>query len=181
MHNAYIYKKLLGLHHGIIEKFKDQSRKVEVVRQRWPGSAGNHHFINFYHIKTIGIVWDASNPEDFNILTRFHQKMAELNKEVKIFGYFPGNEFPDKYTAIRYLTCLKKKEVNFFYCPVHPDTESFIKTKFDVLIDMNFKKHFPLVYVTSLSQAGLKVGLADSQPDGFSFRPDDINEKSGQY
>lgn len=126
-------------------------------------------FINFYDIKTIGIVWDASKPEDFSILSRFNQKMAELNKEVKIFGYFPGKEFPDKYTAIRFLTCIKKKEVNFFYCPVHPDTESFIKTKFDVLIDINFKKHFPLVYVSSLSQAGLKVGLADSQPIASPF------------
>lgn len=126
-------------------------------------------FLNFYHIKTIGIVWDASNPEDFGILSKFNQKMAEMNREVKIFGYFPGKEFPDKYTAIRFFTCLKRKEVNFFYCPVHPDTEAFIKTKFDVLIDLNFKKHFPLVYVSSLSQAGLKVGLADSQPMASPF------------
>jgi hypothetical protein len=126
-------------------------------------------FINFYHIKTIGIVWDASKPEDFGILSKFFQKMAELNKEVKIFGYFPGKEFPDKYTAVRFFTCLKKKEVNFFYCPVNPDTESFIKAKFDVLIDLNFKKHFPLVYISSLSHAGLKVGLADSQPMASPF------------
>ena len=126
-------------------------------------------FINFYDIKTIGIVWDASKPEDFSILSRFNQKMAEMNKEVKIFGYFPGKEFPDKYTAVRFLTCIKKKEVSFFYCPVHPDTETFVKTKFDVLIDINFKKHFPLVYISSLSQAGLKVGLADSQPMASPF------------
>jgi hypothetical protein len=127
------------------------------------------YFINFYNIKSIGIVWDASKTEDFIILSRFYQKMAEQNKEVKIFGYFPGRDLPDKYTAIRFLTCVKKKEINFFYCPVHPDTEAFIKTKFDVLIDINFKKHFPLFYVTSLSQAGLKVGLADSQPLASPF------------
>jgi hypothetical protein len=125
--------------------------------------------INFYNIKTIGLVWDASKTEDFNILTRFHQKMAELNKEVRIFGYFPEKGFPDQYTAVRYLTCLKKKEVNFFYRPVNPETESFIKTKFDVLIDINFKKHFPLIYISSLSQAGLKVGLADSKPVSSPF------------
>jgi hypothetical protein len=126
-------------------------------------------FLNFYNIKSIGIVWDASKTEDFSILSKFHQKMAEQNKDVKIFGYFPGKEFPDKYTAIRFLTCIKRQEVSFFYCPVHPDTESFMKTKFDVLIDINFKKHFPLLYITSLSQAGLKVGLADSQPLASPF------------
>lgn len=127
------------------------------------------YYINFYQIKTIGIVWDASKTEDFIILSRFHQKMTEQKKEVKIFGYYPGKEFPDKYTAIRFLTCIKKKEVNFFYCPVHPDTESFIKTKFDVLIDINFENSFPLFYVTSLSQAGLKVGLADLKPEASPF------------
>ena len=123
------------------------------------------HYINFCQIKTIGIVWDASKTEDFIILSRFHQKMAEQKKDVKIFGYYPGKEFPDKYTAIRFLTCIKKKEVNFFFCPDHPDTDSFIKAKFDVLIDINFKNIFPLYYVTSLSHAGLKVGLADSKPE----------------
>jgi hypothetical protein len=122
------------------------------------------HYTNFYHIKTICLVWDASNPEDFVVLTRFQQKMAEINKEVKIFGYYPENGFPSQYTAIRYLTCLKKKEVNFFYLPVNLESESFIKTKFDVLIDINFKNHFPLVYITSLSQAGLKVGLTCTKP-----------------
>ncbi len=122
------------------------------------------HYTNFYHIKTICLVWDASNPEDFIILTRFQQKMAELSKEVTIFGYYPLNGFPNQYTAIRHLTCLKKKEVNFFYLPVNKESESFVKTKFDVLIDINFKKHFPLVYITSLSQAGLKVGLTCAKP-----------------
>ncbi|TFG44300.1 MAG: hypothetical protein E4H43_00535 [Bacteroidia bacterium] len=127
------------------------------------------YFLNFYHIKSIGIVWDASKSEDFAILTRFQQKMTKQNKEVSILGYFPGKEFPDKYTAIRYFTCIKRKEVNFFYCPVHPDTESFIKKKFDVLIDINFRNHFPLFYITSLSQAGLKVGLAGLKPEASPF------------
>ena len=122
------------------------------------------HYVNFYHIKTICLVWDASKTEDFVILTKFQQKMAELNKEVKIIGYYPEQGFPAQYTAIRYLTCLKKKEVNFFFFPVNPESESFINTKFDVLIDINFKKQFPLIYITSMSQAGLKVGLTWAKP-----------------
>jgi hypothetical protein len=127
------------------------------------------HYINFYNIKSIGIVWDASSPEDFIKLSRFHQKMSEQNKEVKIFGFFPGKSLPDQYVAQRFLTCLKKKEVNFFYRPVASETQTFIKTHFDVLIDINFKKEFPLAYVTSLSEAGFKVGLADSDPGSSPF------------
>ncbi|HNY52686.1 MAG TPA: hypothetical protein PK727_01690 [Bacteroidales bacterium] len=126
-------------------------------------------YLNLYHIRTIGIVWDASRPEDFSILTRFHQHMAEQNREVTILGFFPGKELPDRYTAIRYFSCFKKNELNFFYCPVNPDVDSFINTKFDLLIDINFSNLFPLLYASSLSQAGLKVGLADDKPESSPF------------
>jgi len=129
----------------------------------------NPQYINLFHIRTIGIVWDASRPEDFSILTRFHQLMAEQNKDVRILGFYPGKELPDRYTAIRYFNCMKRDEVNFFYCPVIPDAESFINTKFDLLIDINFSNHFPLLYASCLSQAVLKVGLAGEEPESSHF------------
>ena len=127
------------------------------------------YYRNFTDVRNIGIVWDASRTEEFAILSRFYQKMHDRNIDVTIIAYFPGKELPDKYTAIRYFTCMKKDEVNFLYCPVHPDTESFINTEFDILIDLNFRNHFPLVYVTSLSRAGLKVGLAGLKPETSPF------------
>jgi hypothetical protein len=127
------------------------------------------HYINFFNIKTIGLVWDASQTEEFVLLSKFHQKMSELNIEVKILGFFPEKKLPDQYTAIRFLTCLKKNEVDFLYRPVTSDSNEFLKTRFDVLIDINFRKQFPLIYLTSLSQAMLKVGLADTRPESSPF------------
>jgi hypothetical protein len=114
-------------------------------------------------VKNIGIVWDASRTDDFICLSRFCQKMHERNIEVKILGYFPGKDLPDQYTAIRYLTCIKNKEINFFYHPTSPETNAFISNRFDILIDINFQKLFPLQYITSLSNAGFKVGLFESE------------------
>jgi hypothetical protein len=127
------------------------------------------HYINFFNIKNIGLVWDASRPEEFVLLSRFCQKMAEQKIEVKVLGFYPGKKLPDQYTAIRFLTCLKKNEVDFLYRPVTSESNEFIKNRFDVLIDLNFRKLFPLVYVSSLSEASLKVGLADSKPESSPF------------
>ncbi len=127
------------------------------------------YFINFFNIKTIGLIWDASQTDEFLFLSKFHQKMSEHNIQVRILGYFPGKKLPDQYTAIRYLTCLKKNEVDFLYRPVTPDSQEFIKIRFDVLIDINFRKVFPLVYASSLSQAGLKVGLAEPSPESSPY------------
>jgi hypothetical protein len=117
---------------------------------------------NISSAKTIGVVWDATIPDDFLIISQFHQKMADKNIDVKILGYFPGKDLPDKLTAIRYLTCLKKEDINFTYRPVSREANSFINTRFDILIDVNFNDIFPLRYVSNLSVAGFKVGIFDS-------------------
>jgi len=129
----------------------------------------NVSFSNINHIKNIGIVWDASKIEDFASLTKFHQKMHERHIEVKIMGYYPGTNLPNQYTAIRYLSCLRKNEMNLLYQPVSSNADSFINKRFDVLIDINFKKLFPLKYISCMSMAGLKVGLRDTESNNSPF------------
>jgi hypothetical protein len=40
---------------------------------------------------------------------------------------------------------------------------------FDILIDVNFEKAFPLYYISSLSKASFKVGLFDTEADSSTF------------
>jgi hypothetical protein len=126
-------------------------------------------YSNINLIKTIGIVWDSSKTEDFTSLSRFYQKMHERNIDVKIIGYYPGKELPDQYTALRYLSCIRKKEINMFCVPISTETDVFINTRFDVLIDINFEKLFPLTCITTLSLARFKVGLFSSESDSSIF------------
>jgi hypothetical protein len=119
-------------------------------------------YSNINQIKSIGIVWDSSNPHEFIHLSKFYQKMHERKIDVKIIGYFPGKNLPDQYVGIRYLTTIRKQEVNLFYIPTSAETNNFINEKFDILIEINFKKVFPLHYISYLSMAGFKVGLFES-------------------
>lgn len=126
-------------------------------------------YSNIGLVKNIGIVWDASKTSDFTALSKFYQKMHERNIEVRILGYFPGKDLPDQYTAIRYMTCFKKTELNFFCYPESLETTNFISNRFDILIDINFQKLFPLQYISSLSNAGFKVGLFDPEKKDTTF------------
>lgn len=119
-------------------------------------------YFNIDRVKKIGIVWDATEVKDFASLSKFYLRMNERNVELKIFGYYPGKNLPDQYTALRYLTCMRREELNFFYLPVSGEAESFINNRFDILIDMNFKNLLPLKYISSLSDAALKVGLFET-------------------
>jgi hypothetical protein len=138
------------------------SKKLGKVRRK-------SFYSNISRIKSIGIVWDASKSEDFINLSRFHQQMNERGINVNILGYYPGKELPNQYTALRYLTCFRKQEINLFYVPVSSETERFINTIFDILIDVNFEKSFPLYYISSLSKASFKVGLFDKEADSSTF------------
>jgi len=127
------------------------------------------NYSNIDSVKKIGIVWDSSKLDEFASLSRFHQKMQERNIEVRILGYFPGKDLPDKYTAVRYLTCIRKTEINLFYHPVSSEAAACLNTRFDILIDINFKKLLPLKYISSLSDAGLKVGLFETEKTDAPF------------
>ena len=126
---------------------------------------------NIANAKTMVLVWDATRHDDFAVLSRFHQKMLDRNIDLRIIGYYPGKELPDRITAIRYLTCLKQQDLNVFYRPVSNEAEQFIKTSFDFLIDINFRNIFPLEYISTLSVAGFKVGIFNNT---YTHNPFDL-------
>jgi hypothetical protein len=43
---------------------------------------------NFNQIRTVGILFDASNPEDFELVKRYLVYLRESNKKVKVLGFF---------------------------------------------------------------------------------------------
>jgi hypothetical protein len=156
-----------------MELFKTTRLRIgkSVLKKKLARTRRKVSYSGFGQVKKIGIVWDASNPGEFAGLSRFCQKMNERNIDVRIIGYFNGKNLPDKYTAVRYLTCIRKHEINFFYLPVSHEATDFINSRFDIMIDINFKRLLPLKYISSLSSALFKVGLfeADSGETPFDL------------
>ena len=99
-----------------MELFKNIRLKIgdAILKNKIAKTKRKKHYSNINQVKNIGIVWDASKIDDFACLSRFYQKMHERNIDVKILGYFPGKNLPNQYTAIRFLTCIRKEELNLF-------------------------------------------------------------------
>lgn len=154
-----------------MELFKNTRLKIgkRILKKKISKTKRKVFYSNISLVKSIGIVWDASGPDGFTSLSRFHQKMHDRNIEVKILGYFPGKNLPDQYTAIRYLTFIRKNGINFFYHPVSSESHTFINNQFDILIDINFRKKIPLQFISALSSASFKVGLFDSETSESPF------------
>ena len=94
-----------------MEMFKNirLNRGKAILKKKMARMKRKRFLGNINNARTMGLVWDASNPDDISVLSQFHQKMSEKNIDLKIMGYFPGKNLPDRLTAIRYLTCLKKR------------------------------------------------------------------------
>ncbi len=154
-----------------MELFKNIRLKIgrSILKGKLIKTKRHIHYSNFSLVKSIGIVWDASNTAEFTSLSKFYQKMHEKNIEVKILGYFSGKELPNQYTALRYLTCFRRNELNLYYLPATPEAHSFIKNNFDVLIDINLNKILPLQYLSFLSEASFKVGLFEPETPDSQF------------
>lgn len=154
-----------------MELFKNVRLRIgdSILRRKAAGLKRKASYKGFSEVKNIGITWDASRTEDFPVLSKFYQKMLENKTEVKVLGYYPGKVLPSQYTAIRFLSIVKREELSMFYHPVSAESTSFIKNRYDVLIDLNFKNILPLQYITSLSNAGLKVGLYDKTNDKVAY------------
>lgn len=123
----------------------------------------NKQFNNLGNSHKIGLVWDGSNTNDFKSIAGFYNDMLKLNIQTDIICYYPDNVLPDEYTAIRYLKCVKKSDLNFWYIPQSADINEFINTPYEILIDVNTNYYFPAEYITVLSKAEFKVG-PDSSP-----------------
>ena len=100
-----------------MELFRNIREKIGrgILRKRVSSVRRNFNYSSFKQAKKIAVVWDASNSGDFVHLAKFQQLMQERKISVEILGYYAGKELPDQLTALRYLTVIKRKELNFFY------------------------------------------------------------------
>lgn len=113
---------------------------------------------SFDKIKTVGIIFDATNAEDFDIVKRYVVYLREHQKKVKVMGFFSKKEISAlTYSKLEY-DFFTIKELNWMGTPDSVVIRNFILEEYDLLIDLNIHDHFPLKYIAALSKAAFKVG-----------------------
>ena len=142
---------------GIIQNIKTfagnyaLSQQVKLVRR-------NKMFLNLEEAKTIGIVFDATDNESFELVKKYISYLKDLKKRVKGIGFFNSKTTPPMaYSKLEYdFFC--QKDLAWNYIPNSIYVKNFIEDQYDILIDLNLKDLFPLKYISSLSCAKFKVG-----------------------
>jgi ABC-type uncharacterized transport system substrate-binding protein len=127
----------------------------------------NIRSFSFENIKSIGILYDATDDHDFELVKAYTRNLMSHSKEVVALGFYGENELPAKRLMKLGLDFFAKKALNWKMRPSNPIVNNFIGKSFDVLILLNTHRCIPLVYAAMESKASFKIGRFESGLTGL--------------
>jgi len=123
--------------------------------------------VNLAQAKTIGMIYNATNRQDYELVKKFTKYLKEKNKSVISLGYIdnkgPGS-LRNTQMDYRFFT---KKDLNWYFKPNCLEVNNFLDRRFDILLDLGIEYCFPLKYISGVSKASFKVGPSDNDAKEF--------------
>lgn len=141
----------------------------------------NKKVYNLNTARTVGILFDATNPNCFESVYKFYKDLSSGHLSVTVLGYLHGKTIPDKYLFKKDFYFFYKQEVTFLYKFKNPEVKKFLNRKFDILIDLNLDKSFLFDTLTALSLARFKVGRFQAEKNYFDFMINMEEEPTLEY
>lgn len=137
---------------------------------------------SFDGTRSVGILFDSTITEDYELVKRYVVYLREHLKKVKVIGYFSAKDIPVlTYSKLEY-DFISQKELNWLGKPSSVIIDNFINEEYDLLIDLNIHDHFPLRYISSLSKAKFKVGkYNEKDTEIYDMMIDADNTKTLKY
>ena len=119
--------------------------------------------ISFSDARSIGILYDATQDQDYELIKNYVKDLRGFSKDVLALGYYNRRELPGTRYMKLGLDFFTQKALNWKHKPSHPIVTNFINREFDILICMNLDRSIPIRYVASMAKAQFKIGIYDPQ------------------
>jgi hypothetical protein len=113
---------------------------------------------NLLDAKRIGILYTLNDVPDYDRVSEFVAKLQGSHKEVKALGFVRNKNLIQRFLPKISFDFFSKRDLTWFYKPIHTQVKDFIDKEFDLLIDVSLTDSFPLKYIAGLSNALLRVG-----------------------
>lgn len=113
---------------------------------------------NLENAKRIGILYMLRDVPDYEIIESFVAQLQHERKEVKALGYVKYKTLVSRFLPKLSYDFFSRKDISYFFQPVHGKVKDFIEQDFDILIDLSLEESFPLKYISGLSHAHCRVG-----------------------
>jgi hypothetical protein len=137
-----------------------------------------HAFVGYSDAKSIGIIYEADDEDQCELVHQYTATLRAENKRVHEMGYLNRRKVPTDLKINAYSEYFSKQHLNWMGIPHKAELEKFINEPFDCLLDLSLGHPVPLLYISGLSKARLRIGRyrEDAVPY-FDFMID-VKEKS---
>ncbi|MCS6981568.1 MAG: hypothetical protein NZM65_05155 [Flavobacteriales bacterium] len=127
---------------------------------------------NLAEIRTVGILYDATDREVFEYVNDVVKRLRAEMKKVYTLGFINSRDERDMLSSRLGFDFFNRKCLDFYLRPKSPVVRNFMAEPFDLLIDLNVERLWPLEYIMRCSRASFKVGLSPTphSPHDLSFQ-----------
>lgn len=122
----------------------------------------DHETVSFDSAKKIGLLYDATSPENYEIVKNYVKEVRSRQKEILALGFVDKKVLPQNQFAQLGLDFFTRKNLNWQRFPNSLEVSNFIKEPFDIVLNASENNVFPLRYIAAVSKAKFRVGRFDT-------------------
>ncbi|REJ84798.1 MAG: hypothetical protein DWQ44_08160 [Bacteroidetes bacterium] len=120
--------------------------------------------VSFQDAEKIGILYDAGDIQDYEAVKNYVKTLrSQYKKDVLALGYFDKKVLPPELFAQYGLDFFTRKDLDFRMIPNDPIVSNFIENRFDILVNLDSGKCFPLRYIATVSRSRFRIGRYDKK------------------
>ncbi len=161
-------------------KFIDNTKHffgIRILKNKLRGISRETIVCNINDAKSVGIIYNATNLMNFEIIKDFAKTLMNKKIEVSALGYVHSKKLIDHYLYRKGFDFITKNNLNWYYKPASNIVSGFIKKPFDILINLSLEDYYPIQYIVALSSSPFKVGKYSEEPNYMDFMIDIEKEK----
>ena len=121
---------------------------------------------NLEDAKSIGILYEATSPEQILEIKPLVKYFFGLRKDVKAFGYVNSKKYDECHIPKLQYDFFNLKDLNWYYKPQNDYIKNFVQQEYDILINLSDSSCIPIKYLVASSLARFKVGQHE---DGYEI------------
>lgn len=129
---------------------------------------------DFQQAKTIGILFDATDLAQREVILKYAKTLEKQAKKVKLLGYLNDKQCQENLTFPHY----SNKEISWKLEPQSESIQQFLQTPLDILMVLNTQTNIQFEYISTLAKANLRVGAFTDNIYAYDFMVDTSAKKN---
>ena len=140
-----------------------------ILRRKAVNVKRTKSYHNIDSARNIGLLFDSTVQANYFSARRFFTNLTESGKDVCALGMVLNEEMLRYYTPTPNINLFSLEKTTFFGFPDNPEVEKFVKSDFDILINICTEENLCVDYVMGMSNAKFKVSVKFKDNDFADF------------